>query len=173
MRPQSPLVRSRPQSDSDDRHQSLRTRLRSHRGTALIETAMTLPLVLLVAVGILEFGKAYETWQVLTNAAREGARVAVLPNATPAAVQQRVSDYISAGHLSNAPGGKVTVEILVDQNATVSLGGSTTAKASLVTVNYPFTFLVLGPVASLVKGGPALGAPFMMVASAEMRNEAQ
>ena len=55
-------------------------RFGSERGAAIIETALTLPILLLVAVGIFEFGRAYQTWQVMTNAAREGARVAVLPN---------------------------------------------------------------------------------------------
>jgi Flp pilus assembly protein TadG len=54
----------------------VRRLLSGERGTALIETAMTLPLLLLVSVGIFEFGRAFQTWQVLTNAAREGARLA-------------------------------------------------------------------------------------------------
>ncbi len=56
----------------------MRTRLiKNERGAALIEAAVTIPIILLIAVGIFEFGRAYQTWQVLTNAAREGARVAV------------------------------------------------------------------------------------------------
>ena len=54
----------------------------SERGQSLIETALTLPLLLLVSVSIFEFGRAYQMTQVLTNAAREGARVAVLPGST-------------------------------------------------------------------------------------------
>jgi len=57
----------------------MRTRLRNNeRGAALLETAITIPIILLICVGIFEFGRAYQTWQVLTNAAREGARVAIL-----------------------------------------------------------------------------------------------
>src|SRR4029079_7828275 len=40
-------------------------RTRGERGTALIETAFVLPIMLLVCVGILEFGRAYQTWQVV------------------------------------------------------------------------------------------------------------
>ena len=47
------------------------------RGAALLEAAITMPIILLISVGIFEFGRAYQTWQVLTNAAREGARLAV------------------------------------------------------------------------------------------------
>ena len=63
---------------------------RSETGAALLEAAFTIPILLLVTVGILEFGRAYQTWQVLTNAAREGARIAVLPDLTAPVVQQRV-----------------------------------------------------------------------------------
>ena len=55
-----------------------RARIRNERGAALLETAITLPIILMICVGIFEFGRAYQTWQVLTNAAREGARVAVI-----------------------------------------------------------------------------------------------
>src|SRR3990172_9556085 len=70
---------------------------RSERGAAIIETALTLPIVLLVCVGIFEFGRAYQTWQVMTNAAREGARVAVLPTIDAGAAEARVLEYMTAG----------------------------------------------------------------------------
>ena len=54
-------------------------RAKSERGAALIEAAITIPLLLLISVGIFEFGRAWQTSQVLTNAAREAARLAVLP----------------------------------------------------------------------------------------------
>ena len=52
--------------------------MRSEKGAALLEAAITVPIILLISVGIFEFGRAYQTWQVLTNAAREGARMAVI-----------------------------------------------------------------------------------------------
>ena len=76
---------------------SLLRRARGHKGAALIEVALTLPLLLLVSVGIFEFGRAYQTWQVLTNAAREGARVAVLPDSTDDAVEDRARAYMESG----------------------------------------------------------------------------
>jgi Flp pilus assembly protein TadG len=143
--------------------------LAGERGQALLETALILPLILLVSVSIFEFGRAYQTLQVLTNAAREGARVAVLPSSTPSDVQSRVTAYLQAGQLANS--GNATVS--VDQNVTISIG-ATAAAASVVTVNYPFSFMVLNPVANLVMNGSTLGgAPLTLTASAEMRNEAQ
>ena len=146
------------------------SRLANQRGQALVETAVTLPLILLVAVGIFEFGRAYQTTQILTNAAREGARVAILPDATTADVQARVAAYLRDGQLGNA----ANATIAVNRSTTVALGGTTTASASVVTVNYPFSFIVLNPVVNLVVRGSMLGAgPFTMSASAQMRNEAE
>jgi Flp pilus assembly protein TadG len=136
------------------------------RGTALIEMAFTLPLLLLISVGIIEFGRAFQTWQVLTNAAREGARVAVLPGISDSMVTARVRQYIQAGVLD--PG--VTPTITIDRNTTVSYG-SGTATGSKVIVNYPFKFMVLNGVAKLVVSNATLGSDFTMAASATMRNE--
>src|SRR5712692_9429698 len=158
MRRRLPWARSSPYWDCEGAMNRLMRRLASERGTALLETALTLPLLLLVSVSIFEFGRAYQHWQVLTNAAREGARIAVLPNTTTAAVQARVRAYIASGQLQNS----ATTEVLVDGSQTVSLGGAATAKASLVTVNYPFSFIVLNPVARLIAGDTTLGAAFTM-----------
>jgi Flp pilus assembly protein TadG len=139
---------------------------RSAKGTALVEAAVTIPLLLLVSVGIFEFGRAYQTWQVITNAAREGARVAVLPSANVTAVRQRVRDYMQAGQLS----GWSTASVTVDSAATLMVNGSATS-ASRVTVDYPFTFVVLRPVARLTTRNSTLGGAVTMSAQALMRNE--
>ena len=83
--------------------------LENERGTALLETALTLPLILLVSVSIFEFGRAYQFEQVITNAAREGARVAVLPGSTSSEVQTRVVAYLNSGQVPNAASASVVV----------------------------------------------------------------
>jgi len=45
---------------------------RKQRGQALVEFALALPLLLILVLGVLEFGRAFQTKIVLTNAAREG-----------------------------------------------------------------------------------------------------
>ena len=47
------------------------------RGAALVELAMVLPFLLLILVGIIEFGLLFYNQQVLTNASREGARAGI------------------------------------------------------------------------------------------------
>ncbi len=145
---------------------TLRRRGRSERGAALLEVARTLPILLLGAVGICEFGRAYQTWQVLTNAAREGARIAVLPGIDDNAVENRVQEYMAAGQLSEADGATVTIT----RDNEIAMGAGT-ATASRVEVAYPYTFSVLQPVANLVVAGSTVGAPITMTATATMRNE--
>ena len=138
---------------------------RAERGAAIIETAITLPLVLLVAVAIFEFGHAFQTWQVLTNAAREGARLAVIQGSTDAGVISRVQQYLTDGAVAS-PGNAV---VAINRNVTIS---GTAGKATSVTVTYPFAFMVLQPVVDLIVSGGTLGAPLSMHAVATMRNEA-
>jgi Flp pilus assembly protein TadG len=142
--------------------------VRNQRGTALLETAMTVPILVLVAVGIFEFGRAFQTWQVITNAAREGARLAVTPNATSGAVDSRVRNYLQNGQLPNHASASVTV----NRDATLTVNGQPES-ASRVIVDYPYDFMVLNPVARLVNPGSTTGAPVTMRADAIMRNETQ
>ena len=145
--------------------QSMRWR-RDDRGTALMEMAFTLPLLLLISVGIIEFGRAFQTWQILTNAAREGARVAVLPGISDSMVTARVQEYIHAGVLDPS----VTPTITIQRNASISYGTGT-ATGSKVSVSYPYHFMVLNGVAKLVVSNATLGSDFTMATSATMRNE--
>ena len=145
-----------------------RRRFRSARGAAMIEAAITLPLLLFVCVGIIEFGRLYQTWQVMTNAAREGARVAVLPTLPNGQVDARVRQYLQMGGLNSDSSVGVTTTAVP-----VSLGAGATASGSRVTVTYPFTFMVLQPIAQLVVSGATVGAPITLSTSATMRNETQ
>jgi Flp pilus assembly protein TadG len=140
-------------------------RARRDEGAALIEAALTLPLMLLICIGILEFGRAYQAWQVVTNASREGARVAVLPGVSDEAVTARVQAYLQAGALDKAAAATVVIA-----NTTVAIGG-TNASASSVRVNYPFEFMVLQPIAQLVVKDSTAGEAFTMSAATVMRNE--
>ena len=141
---------------------------RSERGQALVEAALITPVVLLIMVGIFEVGRAYQTWQVLTNAAREGARAAVVPGATVPTVQALVKKYLTDGQL----GGVADATVDVNQASAMVVNG-TNINATLVTVDYPFSFMVLQPVARLVVKNSTAGSALTMRATSLMRNEAQ
>ena len=54
---------------------------RSHtgrRGQAAVEFALVLPILLVMLIGIVEFGRAWNEQQVITSAAREAARKAAI-----------------------------------------------------------------------------------------------
>ena len=139
-------------------------RIRSEKGAALLEAAITVPVILLISVGIFEFGRAYQTWQVLTNAAREGARAAVINGSTDTDVTARVRNYMQAGSLGNYATASVTIK------RDVVLTGSDTA--SEIVIGYPFQFMVLNPVVRLIAPSDTkTGAPIEMKSSVVMRNE--
>jgi Flp pilus assembly protein TadG len=138
-------------------------RIRNQKGAALLETAITIPLILAVCVAIFEFGRAYQTWQVITNAAREGARVAILGESTDGQVTTAVRNYMQSGQLPKYSSASVSVE------RTVPFGENT---ASRVTVTYPFDFTVLNPVMRLLNRESTTGeGTTMMTSVALMRNE--
>lgn len=71
-----------------------KTRDADRKGAALVEMALVLPIFFAVTLGIVEFGRAMMVGQMVTNAAREGARVAVLDGSTNAAVTQEIRDFL-------------------------------------------------------------------------------
>ena len=59
------------------------TKWKDQSGAELVEAAFVIPILLMLLLGIFSFGRAYNVYQTITRAAREGAREAVL---TPCAV---------------------------------------------------------------------------------------
>jgi hypothetical protein len=55
----------------------------NRKGQALVEFALVLPVLLLLIVGMLEFARAWNLHQSMTDAVREGARRAVLADTWP------------------------------------------------------------------------------------------
>src|SRR3954462_11071045 len=105
-----------------------RNRWRSERGAELIEFVLVMPLLLLVMCGIFGFGFLFQRYEVLTNAAREGARLAALPGYTETDVTARVNAYLTAG---GVPGHASTTLVI----EAVTAGGRT-FNVARVTVLY-------------------------------------
>jgi Flp pilus assembly protein TadG len=86
-----------------------RKKFRRESGSQLLELALVLPLLLVMAAGVMDFAKAWNTRQILANAAREGARLGAtqpmldLTNTTPASIEsicQDVASYLSQANIS-------------------------------------------------------------------------
>ena len=81
-------------------------RLGNDKGAEIIELALVTPIFALLIAAMFDFGFLFRNWEVATNAAREGARVGVLPSYacddTTTDVKDRVDDYMSTAGISGA-----------------------------------------------------------------------
>lgn len=76
-------------------------RMRSkRRGTAVVETAVVAPLMILAMFGMVEVGYAFMVKQTVTLASREGCRAAALPGGTMSDVQTAVDASMGAADLT-------------------------------------------------------------------------
>ena len=92
-----------------------RRRQRDQRGTATLEFVVLLPLLLFVWFGIMEFSRAWHTLNILTTAAREGARVgSTTPTTDPGNVfdplpaEARIDGILAAANLGVTDNGDGT-----------------------------------------------------------------
>ena len=75
-------------------------RLKDARGQSMVEFALVLPILLLLVFGVTEFSRAWMTLNVLTAAAREGCRVAVVTAPDTDAVTARVNEVCAAARVT-------------------------------------------------------------------------
>lgn len=81
-----------------------RRKMNHPRGVAVLEFALVVPVLLLLVFGITEFGRAWMTKNIMTQAAREGARyAAVLSPFDASKVKQRVKDSLMGASLEGEP----------------------------------------------------------------------
>jgi Flp pilus assembly protein TadG len=129
------------------------------RGQSLVEFALVVPVFLMIAFGIIDFGLAFDASIGITNAAREGARLgATLPNS--ASITARVRE--AAGRLNDT---RLTVVITCKTSTGAAcpggLAGATTGGSVVVRVNYGYSMLT--PI--------AFGTTIPLSSTSEMRVE--
>jgi Flp pilus assembly protein TadG len=74
--------------------------LRNNRGQSVVEFALVLPILLLLVFGVTEFGRAWMALNVLTAAAREGCRIAVVTAPDAVAVNARITELCTASRVT-------------------------------------------------------------------------
>ncbi|HET9847163.1 MAG TPA: TadE/TadG family type IV pilus assembly protein [Candidatus Dormibacteraeota bacterium] len=167
-------------------------RWRSRAGQSLVEMAMVLPILAFLTFGLLDFGRAYYFQVSVTNAAREGARVAILniytgpqtptctgpaystcPVQTDAAITTAVTNELTYSNITPK-----SVTICPPHDSTMSTQGcpdtsnrvdkwmsGTSANANYyVTVNVKYDFQLYTPLMQNL-----LGNPLTMSVSVQMR----
>jgi len=96
------------------------------KGQSLVEFALLLPMLVVILFGAVEFGRLWMTMNVLTGAAREGARVAAVTAPNAALVQTAVNNVLAGANLNGA---------------TVTVAGPNAANSVTVTVRINYTVL--------------------------------
>jgi Flp pilus assembly protein TadG len=139
-----------------------RPRKSCDRGQSLVEMAIVLPVLLLLVIGMVEFARAWMFQQVITNIAREGARLAVIPTSDQAMVQAKVDQLLTAASINPA---SATV------NLTICSGPACTGEPDVVQVQGPYAFTLVGPIANFVCGGCGALSSITLSSTSTMRNE--
>lgn len=122
------------------------------RGAAAVEFALLLPVLLLLVFGIIDFGRAINAQITLTQAAREGARLAALGQPDVVSRTQAAATGISP----------VTVTV------TACPAGAGPGADAVVSTSYSFTFATpIGAIAAMF-GGSGIGAPITLTAQGVM-----
>ena len=106
------------------------------RGQAMVEFAIVLPLLLILLIGVFEFGRAWNVYHAVTDAARLGARSAVV--ADPVTTQDSVYAIIK----------RALRRASIDTTAaTITLTGWRSGSGTPATVNIqvPYQFVFLRP----------------------------
>ena len=133
---------------------------REQRGTAVVEAALTVLGFLVLLLGIFEAGRLFNVQQSLTEASREGARLAVLPLSgtstlpTQGEIENEVQRLLQAANI----GGAVTV---VERPVSI-VTGSVSTTFTRVRVSLPYTVLTISMFSDL---------ELTLVGESLMRNE--
>ena len=124
----------------------MRTERRRRLGQSLVELALVLPLLVLLLMGVVDMGRAFHSYIVITNASREGARrasripsVCVAPDECVIAV-----DTIEAAVKQDAASNGMD---LTEENSTITIRASEGLNGGdpiSVTVQYTFTTVIGG-----------------------------
>jgi TadE-like protein len=120
-------------------------RFREARGTALAELAFVLPLLLVLLLGMLDFGKAFYDWMTETHLAGAGARLAAVnycPNPSSDGSGNLTCDWSSIG--CSAANANMCLAQYIDsqsggelQNGRLASSHAPAQRASQVCISYP------------------------------------
>jgi Flp pilus assembly protein TadG len=106
------------------------------RGQALLEFALILPILLLLVLGIVEFGHIWNINQMVSDTTREGARRAVIQDVT--ITQPQVHDFMMQ-RLYDAHVDTTVVTITFSQSGAGKW--QQTNLPQTVTIQFPYSFM--------------------------------
>lgn len=117
---------------------------KSQRGAAALEFAIVLPVLLLLLVGIVDFGLVFGAQSQVANAAREGARTGALTG------KKTLAESAARAGLTGLPGaanvGTTAVASCTKDAGTCSLTDTTSDTGNTITVTVTYVHTWLSPV---------------------------
>ncbi len=118
-------------------------------GQSLVEFTLILPVFLLMLFAMVDFGRGFYTWLIITNAAREGARVAAVQSDL-ATIQTRVYDSFCTSYPANCSLDPTKLSFSpTPQNVQGARG-----TAVVIDLSYNFQYVTpIGAILNLVSGG--------------------
>jgi Flp pilus assembly protein TadG len=119
-------------------------RRRTERGSVAVEFALVLPILMVLVFGIIDFGRAFNAQETLTQAAREGSRLAALCNSASPSTCGDVTSRTQAA-APNLAGMSVA--------PSVCAVGATSATDAVVTTTWTVSFS--SPLVGLIPGFPS------------------
>lgn len=135
----------------------MRVKRRTQNGASAVEFALVLPVLVLLAFGIIEFSMALYDKAMITNASREGARAGVsfnVPPVTDEEIVDVVNSYLGSSLITfGGPAAATT---------TVTRNGSSPGAELRVSVDYTYTFFLIPNFISDLAGGIHLVAVTVM-----------
>jgi hypothetical protein len=115
---------------------------RGERGAALVEFALVLPLLLIILLGMLEFGTAFNYWIDTTHLANEGARWAVVDrNPGTGTLQEYIQDQANTDELREGGTPSVPAGDEADVCISFPLGSANVGDPVRVTVSATYHWL--------------------------------
>ena len=121
----------------------------SERGQSLVEFAMILPFFLVLLFALVDFGRAFYTWLLVTNAAREGARAAAV-QMDSAAIDTRIYNSICKSYPTNC--------MISPGKMTITKTGVQGPRGSTASVDISYAFSYATPLGAIVKKLPGAGS---------------
>jgi len=97
------------------------------RGAAVLEFAVVAPLLFMMTMGLIEFGRTMMVQQILTNASREGARIGVVGDATTGDIVNLVEEYAADAFLDG-----VSVTVTPSPPSSAEFGEPVTVNVSVL-----------------------------------------
>jgi Flp pilus assembly protein TadG len=130
----------------------VRKLIKNKKGQALVELALILPILIMIILATMEFGRVFYSYLVITNASREGARAGVVGT----------DDYGIKTKVKNA----ATTLPLTDSQITITPSQGSRPRGAPLTVQVNYSVTLVAPIPNVV-----VPNPFPLTATTTMRVE--